>query len=67
MTEETKSNQLSRRRFLRGSGSAAGAAGIVAAMAVTGRPAKSADDSTRHKVGYRETEHVRKAYRLARF
>lgn len=57
---------VGRRDFLRGVGVGAGAAGIAAIAASSGgEPAKAADRPT--SPGYRETEHVRRFYQLARF
>ncbi len=56
----------SRRGFFRGALLGAGAAG---ALAVVGRAAGAAapDADAKTKTGYRETEHVKKVYALARF
>ncbi len=56
----------SRRGFFRGTLLGAGAAG---ALAVVGRAAGAAapDTGAKTKAGYRETEHVKKVYALARF
>lgn len=66
MKEKKRSNLLARRDFLKVAGVTIGAAGIAAA-AVTGAPAKSVAETKREGSGYRETEHVRKYYELARF
>lgn len=62
----TEKQGVDRRAFLRGAGIAAGAAGVAA---VTASPeAEAAPAADNHKsVGYRETDHVRRAYDLARF
>ncbi|MCB2102461.1 MAG: twin-arginine translocation signal domain-containing protein [Rhodobacterales bacterium] len=68
MTDKTDKAAPSRRSFLKAAGLGAGAAG-VAAVALKGTEAEAAaapkDGTTR--AGYRETEHVRKYYELARF
>ena len=60
-----KAGQTERRGFLKlfGMGAAAGSAGLVASVAPT--PAQAAAPAVER--GYRETEHVRKVYELARF
>lgn len=63
---ETKAKGLDRRSFLRGVGAGAGAAGVAALVATDGAEAAPAEKE--HKAGgYRETEHVRRVYDLARF
>ena len=59
---------IPRREFLKTAGLAAGAAGTAAA-ALTAGPSKAAESGgkARTSAGYRETEHVRKYYELARF
>ncbi len=64
MTKTKKS--LPRRDFLKAAGIAGGAAG-VAAVALTSKSAKAAVPETGKSSGYRETEHVKKYYELARF
>ncbi len=64
MTKSKKS--LPRRDFLKVAGIAGGAAG-VAAVALTSKTAKAAAPVTGEGSGYRETEHVKKYYELARF
>ncbi len=56
---------IGRRDFLRGVSVGAGAAGVVVAVGVGGGEAEAAE----RKPGssYRETEHVRRFYQLARF
>jgi len=56
----------SRREFLKGAGVTGAVAG-VASVAMSGKPAqaKLADDGK--SAGYRETEHVKTYYELARF
>lgn len=59
--------QVSRRDLLRGAALSAGAAGAVAAGVVgSGQDARAAAD-TSTGAGYRETEHVRRAYEAAGF
>jgi hypothetical protein len=57
-----------RRKFIRKAGVGMGAAGALA-LGLPDEPAKAAEASKRDPAagGYRETEHVRKAYGLARF
>lgn len=68
MKKKKQAKLLARRDFLKVVGPAAGAVGIAAAV-VSGAPTKSAASSEtgRKNSGYRETEHVRKYYELARF
>ncbi|WP_245651301.1 twin-arginine translocation signal domain-containing protein [Paramagnetospirillum marisnigri] len=69
MTErpEKSKSVLDRRAFLRGVGLSAGAAG-AAAMAVGSSNADAkAGTESRQGAGYRETEHVRRAYEAAGF
>ncbi len=61
---ETKS--LPRRDFLKAAG-ATGAAAGVAAVVLSGKSAEAAVPEGGSKSGYRETEHVKKYYELARF
>jgi len=56
---------LARRDFFKKAGLTAGVAGVAAAGAVS--EAKAATPSAKEKVGYRETEHVKTYYELARF
>lgn len=61
-----QSKGLGRRDFLRGVGVGAGAAGVATLVAGSGgSEAKAGEDKS--STGYRETEHVRKFYHLARF
>lgn len=59
------STTFGRRDFLRGVGVGAGAAGVAAAVGVGGGEAEAAEK--KDDAGYRETEHVRRFYQLARF
>ena len=63
---KTKSKSLPRREFLKAAG-ATGAAAGVAAVVLSGKTAKAADLGGDSKSGYRETDHVKKYYELARF
>lgn len=57
-----------RRKFIRGAGVGIGAVGAVALSLPAGRAKAAAESpSGTASSGYRETEHVRKAYGLARF
>lgn len=69
MKQEKISKGVDRRAFLRGVGLGAGAAGAVAAMTVAAGPVEAAveEPSVKGGDGYRETEHVRRYYQLARF
>lgn len=65
MTEERETKAAKRRDFLKlAGGSAAGGVAAVAAAGVA--PAEAASGGT-ERSGYRESEHVRKVYELARF
>jgi len=55
-----------RRDFLRKAGLGAGAAGVAAAT-LSSTKAEAAVDQGATRSGYRETEHVKKFYELARF
>lgn len=69
MSEQPKSNKVSRRTFIRGAAMGTGAAGIAAATLGAASPVQAKiDNSTgRKEAGYRETEHVRRVYALSRF
>lgn len=69
MKSKAKAATVSRRAFIGAAGLAAGAAGIaVSGVAAGAAPVLAkADAGRRPAVGYRETEHVRRAYALARF
>ncbi|MEE8351922.1 MAG: twin-arginine translocation signal domain-containing protein [Rhodospirillales bacterium] len=56
----------SRRDFLKAAGVTGGAVG-VAAIALTSKSVKAAVPESGKSAGYRETEHVKKYYELARF
>ncbi len=61
-----QSEALSRRSFMQLAGLGAGAAGVAATgLAARPAPAKAAPES-KTAVGYRETEHVKTYYALAR-
>lgn len=70
-SRERSRGTVSRRAFLRGAGLGAGlgagAAGVAAVTSISAFPAKAAAPAGGNTVGYRETEHVRRAYELARF
>ena len=67
MSTKKEPNSLPRRDFLKVAGLASGALGAVAASLYS-EPAKAeAADDARRASGYRETEHVRTYYQLARF
>lgn len=69
MKQEKSKETVGRRAFLRGAGLGAGAAGVAAVAATSAAPAKpaSAAPAQGRPAGYRESEHVRRAYQLARF
>jgi len=62
---ETKKETLPRREFLKGAAFSAGAAAVAAVSTV---PTTAEAECANHKkdAGYRETEHVRTYYSLAR-
>ena len=63
----TKSeNKTSRREFLRAAGVTSAAAG-TAAVVFSENQAQAAKSDNGRKAGYRETEHVKTYYELARF
>ncbi|MAF95769.1 MAG: formate dehydrogenase [Rhodospirillaceae bacterium] len=64
MTKSKKA--LPRRDFLKIAGVTGGAAG-VAAVALSSKSVKAAVPESGKSSGYRETEHVKKYYELARF
>lgn len=65
MTNPEDNSKLDRRAFLRGLGVSAAAA-PAAALGLGGTPAQAAVPADQ-TAGYRETEHVRRAYDAARF
>jgi len=79
MTDATKRRETasddtsgkSRRNFLRRAVVATGATGAAAAAYATGTTVESTPDSAKpapkSDKGYRETDHIREYYRLARF
>ena len=64
--KKTEKKSLQRREFLKAA-SIAGVASGVAAVSLKGKPAKAAKLSSDGHAGYRETDHVKKYYELARF
>ncbi len=68
MSEKKEAQTIGRRDFFRKAGLGAGAAGAVAA-AISRTPAKAVEAGGKAPggKGYRETEHVKKYYDLARF
>ena len=62
--DKDAATRLDRRNFLKGAGLAVGAAGAVV---VPGSDAVAKTDAPQESAGYRETEHVRTYYELARF
>ena len=63
MSDDTKA--VGRRDFLKLSGVAAATGG--AALAVSGTEAEASETLQSASTGYRETEHVKTFYKLARF
>lgn len=66
MKDQKDDKAVPRRQFLKTAGLAAGAAG-VAAVALKPTTAAAAMEKDGKSSGYRETEHVRTYYKLARF
>ena len=66
MRQDQETRAARRRDFLKLAGGGA-AGGVAAAASVVATPAEAVVPSTEVGTGYRETEHVRKAYELARF
>ena len=62
----TKKKSLPRRDFLKAAGVTGGVA-AVAAVALSSKSVKAAVPESGKSAGYRETEHVKKYYELARF
>jgi len=58
--------EKTRREFIKGAG-LAGVAGGIAVATVTGKPARAEVADTKKSVGYRETEHIKTYYELAKF
>ena len=67
MRKETKGSvELDRRRLLKGAGFAIGAAAATTA-AVSGEAVACEESTPQQQAGYRESEDVKKYYKLARF
>lgn len=66
MKKRKKDQRLARRNFLKQAGFAAGAAGAAVATA-SGARAAEAPEEKRKSLGYRESEHVKTYYELAKF
>jgi hypothetical protein len=66
MTDERKAADVDRRGFLKRAGAVAGVVGAAAIAGGHEAVAATADPQT-SKAGYRETEHVRTYYELAKF
>ncbi len=62
-----QSNTVSRRSLLRGAALTAGAAGAAAIGVAGAKTDAAAADQSTTGTGYRETEHVRRAYEAAGF
>jgi len=68
MAEKKEKKGIPRREFLKAAGITAGAVGAATAVASSGTArAAVASEAGSASTGYRETEHVRKYYELARF
>jgi hypothetical protein len=65
MKKEQKAGAAKRREFLKLAG--LGSVTAVAGAASVAAPAEAKEELSARAAGYRETEHVRKAYELARF
>jgi hypothetical protein len=65
MKKEQKAGAAKRREFLKLAG--LGSVTAVAGAASVAAPAEAKEELSARGAGYRETEHVRKAYELARF
>jgi hypothetical protein len=66
MHKEDRATSIDRRSFLKKAGLTAGTVGAVA-VATAAEAAVSSEDAAPGGDGYRETEHVRTYYELARF
>ena len=64
--KKTEKKSLQRREFLK-TAAIVGAASGVAAVSLKGKPARAAKVSSNGHAGYKETDHVKKYYELARF
>lgn len=68
MSDRKTENRMSRRGFIRSAGSGVGAVGLASVALANPTPAQTAQTPPkRNSAGYRETEHVRRAYALSRF
>jgi secreted PhoX family phosphatase len=68
INDQEQRARLSRRGFLTGAAGGLGAAGVAAVVLTQAtRPASATTGAGRSEAGYRETEHVRRVYELARF
>jgi hypothetical protein len=65
MKKEQQAGGAKRREFLKLAG--LGSVTAVASSASVAVPAEAKEEPSAQAAGYRETEHVRKAYELARF
>ena len=66
MTDKPKAKQIARRAFFRTATIGASAAGVAALGLGAAKPA-AARGTEGSVAGYRETDHVKKVYALARF
>jgi len=63
---ENRKKSLPRREFLKATGITGAVAG-VAAVSLKGQPAEAVEMKASGRAGYRETEHIKTYYELARF
>ncbi len=66
MTDSKQTKSIPRREFLRKAGMTSGAVGAAAVALSTGQTKAAISPAKEDSAGYRETEHVRTYYRLAR-
>lgn len=66
VVNKTEKKSLQRREFLK-TATMVGVASGVAAVSLKGKPARAAKVSSDGHAGYKETDHVKKYYELARF
>ena len=68
MSTTSENKGLDRRSFLQGIGWGAGTAGLAAvALGGRGQTAEAGPTDAKPAAGYRETDHVLRAYEVARF
>ena len=67
MSKKKEEIAVGRRDFFRKAGLGAGAAGAAAVGLASGTAQAKTADASERKSGYRESEHVKTYYKLARF